>query len=277
MDNRVIYFEIPSSDTEASKKFFDDVFGWTFRPFGEMDYWQAMTGDPKQPGIDGAIMKKVHPEQPLVNSIQVENIDETLEKVEAAGGSIALPKMAIPMVGWLAYIKDPDGYVHGVAQLVPNFDADRHAVKLERIFEAPVERVWAAWTDPEMIKQWWGPKDFTAPAARIDFRVGGRYLYCMRSPEGRDYYSAGTFREIEPYKRISMTDGFSDPAGNLVPASYYEMTEDMPLVMIITVTFEPQGGRTKFTLHHQVVRNEEVKRNTAQFWIDTFDKLEKIL
>lgn len=272
-----MYFEIPSSDTEASMKFYSEAFGWKFRPFGEMDYWQAMTGDQKQPGIDGAIMKKIHPDQPLVNSIQVDDVDAALERVVRLGGSIAVPKMAIPMVGWLAYIKDPDGYVHGLAQMVPDFDADKYAAVIERTFDAPIERVWTAWTDPESVKKWWGPAGFTAPVAESDFRVGGRYLNCMRSADGKDYYSTGAYREIVPYKRISFLDSFSDAEGNVVPASYYGMDEDLPTVMIVTVTFADEYGQTRVRLHHQVVTDEAVKRDMVKGWNESLDKLGKLL
>lgn len=278
MNNRVIYFEIPADDTEASKKFFAEVFGWGFRPFGEADYWQAMTGDPTKEGIDGAIMKKVHPNQPLINSIQVEDVDATLRKVEEAGGKVVIPKMVVPMVGWLAYIEDPSGYMHGVVQIVPNFDASKHMLKIERTFVAPVERVWEVWTKPELVKEWWGPKGFTAPMAEIDLKVGGEYFYCMRSPEGKDYYSKGTYREIVPLKRISALDSFADDKGNIVPATYYGMSEDFPKAMIVTVAFEPTAdGQTKFTLWHQVVPNEEVMIDMRAGWNESLDKLASVL
>src|SRR5206468_10783553 len=63
----------------------------------------------------------------------------------------------------------------------------RRELVLARMFDAPRERVWKAWTEPAEVKRWWGPKDFTVPSCKIDLRVGGTYLYCMRSPEGRDY------------------------------------------------------------------------------------------
>ena len=55
---------------------------------------------------------------------------------------------------------------------------------IERVFDSSVEAVWKAWTDAEMIKQWWDPKDFTAPSIKIDFKVGGQYIYCMKGPKG---------------------------------------------------------------------------------------------
>ena len=99
---------------------------------------------------------------------------------------------------------------------------------IRRVFDASRELVWKAWTDPERMKRWWGPKNFTAPVCKIDLRVGGAYLYCMRSPEGQDYWSTGVYREIVPQERIVCTDSFADEKGNTVPASHYGMDGDWP-------------------------------------------------
>lgn len=96
--------------------------------------------------------------------------------------------------------------------------------------------------------QCWGPKDFTAPVIKIDFRVGGKYLWCMRSPEGEDYWSTGVYREIVEQEKIVTTDSFSDAQGNVVPASHYGMSGDWPLELLVTVIFEENDGKTKITL-----------------------------
>jgi uncharacterized protein YndB with AHSA1/START domain len=149
----------------------------------------------------------------------------------------------------------------------------RSELVIRRIFDAPRELVWKAWTDPEHIQRWWGPKDFTAPACRIDFRVGGRYLICMRSPEGRDYWSTGVYREIVPLERIVCTDSFADEEGNVVPATYYGMSPDFPLEMLITVTFEEDEGKTKMTLKHTGLPAGEMSEQTGAGWNESFDKL----
>ena len=79
---------------------------------------------------------------------------------------------------------------------------------ITRIFDALRERVWKAWTEPELMKRWWGPKGFTTPYCEIDLRVGGKFLYCMRSPEGKDYWNTGVCREIVRLERIVCTDSF---------------------------------------------------------------------
>ena len=87
------------------------------------------------------------------------------------------------------------------------------SLTITRIFNAPRERVWRAWTEPEMLKKWWGPKGYTAPVAEIDLRVGGKYHACMRSPDGKDIWSIGTVKEIVRPERLVITDSFSDPEG----------------------------------------------------------------
>ena len=116
MNNRVVHFEIPCNDPEKTMEFFSKVFGWKFKQFGNEPYWITTTGDENSPGINGGVMKKRDPKEPVANSINVENIDEHIKKIEEGGGKIVVQKMAIPTVGWLAYFTDPDGNIHGVYQ-----------------------------------------------------------------------------------------------------------------------------------------------------------------
>jgi predicted enzyme related to lactoylglutathione lyase len=112
--NRIIHFEIPVSDPEKSIAFYESLFGWKFKRFGDVDYWEVTTGPNDEPGINGGLMKRHDPKQPVANTIQVPDVDEALKKIVDAGGKIALPKMAIPGIGWLAYFMDPDGNIHGI-------------------------------------------------------------------------------------------------------------------------------------------------------------------
>lgn len=116
MNNRVVHFEIPSDNPDKAVNFFKHVFGWEFMKFSEFDYWLITTGDDKTPGINGGLMKRNDPKQPVVNSIKVENIDEMNKKIEEAGGKIVVPKTPIPGVGYYSYFTDLDGNLHGVMQ-----------------------------------------------------------------------------------------------------------------------------------------------------------------
>jgi uncharacterized protein YndB with AHSA1/START domain len=160
---------------------------------------------------------------------------------------------------------------------MPNADQDKNeeALIITRIFDAPPELVWKAWTEPERLRRWWGPKGFTSPVCKIDLRMGGEYFNCMRSPEGQDFWSKGVFRDIVAPARLVMTDSFADKEGNTVPASYYGMSGDWPLEMLITVTFEAYEGKTKLTLKHSGIAGISAtdRSNMQQGWSESFDKL----
>jgi uncharacterized protein YndB with AHSA1/START domain len=159
----------------------------------------------------------------------------------------------------------------------PARPAAKPAIVITRIFDAPRELVWKAWTEPKRIARWWGPKDFTAPAISTDFRVGGKYFYCMHGPAGtpfdKDLWSTGVYEEIVPLTRIVATDSFADEQGNVVPASYYGMPGDLPLEFRITVTFEDEDGHTKVTLTHEGLPAGEQSEGATVGWNQSFDKL----
>jgi uncharacterized protein YndB with AHSA1/START domain len=156
---------------------------------------------------------------------------------------------------------------------VTESDTATQDLVIERVFDAPLENVWKAWTDPEEFKKWWGPEHFTAPVAEIDLREGGAYLNCMRSPDGQDYWTTGTYREIVPMERLVYTDSFADENGNVVPGSHYGMGDDFPLEMTVTVTFEEQDGKTKMTLHHAGMPAGDMSDQAGAGWNQSFDKL----
>lgn len=121
---------------------------------------------------------------------------------------------------------------------------------MTRVFDAPRHLVFRAWAEPEQVKRWLGPRTFTTPFCEIDFRPGGHFRYCMRSPEGREYWGRGVYREIVAPERIVYADSFTDEQGNVVPASHYGLPPDTPLETVVTVTFAEEGGKTKLTLRH---------------------------
>jgi len=151
-------------------------------------------------------------------------------------------------------------------------------LKIIRTFSAPVKTIWQAWTEPEHFKKWWGPKIFTCPVSKIDLKVGGKYLHCMRGPDGKEYWSTGTYKEIIPLKRIVCTDSFADEKGNIVPASDYGMT-GFPLELEVTIEFEDLGDKTKMTLVHRGIENIDTKMREMmdQGWNESFDKIDQQL
>jgi hypothetical protein len=120
---RVVHFEIHGTDPEAMARFYRDLFGWTISRWGEMPYWLVDTGPAEQPGINGGIVPRRGPapaEGQSVNAfvctVEVGSVDQLLARALELGGTLALPKMPIPGVGWLAYVKDPDGNILGLMQ-----------------------------------------------------------------------------------------------------------------------------------------------------------------
>ncbi|RXA20855.1 SRPBCC domain-containing protein [Methanosarcina sp. MSH10X1] len=156
-------------------------------------------------------------------------------------------------------------------------NAEKQELVITRIFDAPRERLWEEWTDPERMKKWLGPKGFTTPVCQIDLRVGGRYLYSMRSPEGKDFWSTGTYREILMPERLVMTDSFADAEGNVVPATDYGMSPDFPLELLVTVTFEEYDSSTKLTLKHSGMPEGEMREQAEAGWNESLDKLAESL
>ena len=119
--SRVVHFEIMCEHPEKVSKFYRDVFGWNIQKWeGPMEYWLVSTGDPKTPGIDGGIAKTDTRFPAVTNTIDVPSIDEYDAKIEKAGGTVHVPKHAIPGVGWIAYFKDPDGVISGIYHTDPN-------------------------------------------------------------------------------------------------------------------------------------------------------------
>ena len=149
---------------------------------------------------------------------------------------------------------------------------------IKRTFNAPRRRVWLAWTEPEQMVRWWGPKGFTVPSCRMNVQVGGDYLFCMRSPDGQDTWGTGIYREVVEMEKIVMTDSFADEKGNVVPASYYGMGGTWPEEMLMSVTFEElEYCTTQLTLRYSGLPAGEMSEQTEIGWNESFDKLAEML
>jgi uncharacterized protein YndB with AHSA1/START domain len=118
-----------------------------------------------------------------------------------------------------------------------------------RVFDAPRELVWKAWTDPKYVMQWWGPKGFTSPFCEMDFRVGGKFLYCMRTPDGQEFWNGGEYHEIVLHEKIVSSMYFSDSKGNKVEPAHYGVEHEAIEGAHDVILFEDLGnGQTKLTL-----------------------------
>jgi hypothetical protein len=123
MANRVSHFEIHAADPQRAIAFYNASLGWTFNQWGDQPYWLITTGPKEVPGIDGGLLPR-HGDGPLemqavnayVCTVMSDSLDATSEAILANGGTVALPKMPVPTVGWLAYFKDTEGNIFGVMQ-----------------------------------------------------------------------------------------------------------------------------------------------------------------
>ena len=115
---RVTHFEIYTDDPESIRPFYQEVFGWKFQKFdGPFDYWLITTGDDKEPGINGGMTRPREGQSPgTLNTVAVASLDQSIKQIEQRGGKICVPKMAVPKVGWLAYVSDPAGNVFGIIE-----------------------------------------------------------------------------------------------------------------------------------------------------------------
>ncbi len=118
---RIVHFEIPADDPARAVKFYETVFGWKIQKWdGPENYWLAMTGEEGQPGINGAITGRGEPTTVVVNTMDVASVDDSIAQVVANGGSIVMPKMPVPGVGYLAYFRDTEGNAFGMMQNDPS-------------------------------------------------------------------------------------------------------------------------------------------------------------
>ena len=117
---RVTHFEINADDPESLVGFYQDIFGWKIIKWeGPVDYWLVTTGEEGQPEINGAIMHRRDPSESTINTIEVISLDDSLLKIENAGGETVAQKIAVPGVGYIAYCKDPQGKTFVLIQTDP--------------------------------------------------------------------------------------------------------------------------------------------------------------
>ena len=132
-----------------------------------------------------------------------------------------------------------------------------------RVFDAPRELVWKAWTDPKYVMQWWGPKGFTSPICKMDFRVGGQFLICTTTPDGQDFWHGGEYHEIVPHEKIISSMYFSDSKGNKIEPAQLGIEHEAIEGAHDVILFEDLGnGQTKLTF----IGNEpmESAKNSGQ-------------
>jgi uncharacterized protein YndB with AHSA1/START domain len=149
-----------------------------------------------------------------------------------------------------------------------------HQMGITRIFDAPVELVWTAWTDPEQVRRWWGPTGFSCPLARMDVREGGTSLVCMRSPDGHDIYNTWTYQRVTPMRRLEFVQRFADQDANPLDPADLGLPAGIPKEVSHVLTFQPAGDdKTEFSVTEHGYPNEEIVAISRAGMEQVLDKL----
>jgi uncharacterized protein YndB with AHSA1/START domain len=151
------------------------------------------------------------------------------------------------------------------------------AVVIERSFDAPIDLIWAMWTNPDHFRVWFGPEGASIPVAKMDVRVGGTRLVCMEmeTPQGpMRMWFTGEYREVVENRRLVYTESMADESGNLVSPSEMGMPEGHPVTTEIRVELEGVGGRTRMVMTHAGIPKDSPG---AAGWTMAFDKLVRLV
>ena len=133
-------------------------------------------------------------------------------------------------------------------------------LKVTRAFRAPCEKVFRAWTDPEALKQWWGPPGYECPDAEVDLRAGGKYRLAMRKvPDGEVFYLTGAYREVRPPQRLVYT-------------WRWESQPDLGETLV-TVEFLDRAGATEVVLTHELFPSQAARDDHDKGWSGCLDRL----
>jgi uncharacterized protein YndB with AHSA1/START domain len=146
-------------------------------------------------------------------------------------------------------------------QTVFKEDLANKKIKVTREFDAPVDKVWRAWTEPALLDKWWAPKPWKAVTKSMDFREGGNWLYYMQGPEGEKHHCICEYKTIDPEKNFTGTDAFTDEDGNV--------NKEMPQ-MAWDVSFRDQGNSTLVEVIISFASEEAMKQTIEMGFKDGF-------
>ena len=150
-------------------------------------------------------------------------------------------------------------------------------VRIERVFDAPMETVWEMWTDPDLFRSWYGPMGMSVPVAEMDLKVGGARRICMemvRPDKTMQMWFTGVYKEISPPTRLVYTEAMCDESGTLIPPSAMGMPEGTPDITEVIVELSPEGDGTRMVMRHVGVPEGSAGQGG---WEQAFGKLAEVL
>jgi len=150
--------------------------------------------------------------------------------------------------------------------------AAKPCLTLKRRIKAAPEKVYAAWTDPEKLKQWFGPDEGKVVSAKTDLRVGGGFRIVFHTMDGEQHDVSGIYSEVEPNRKLAFSW-----AWRTMPERESRLTLTFKRESRLTLTFKPDGDATLFTLFHEQFADQAARDGHEQGWNGALDKLERLL
>jgi uncharacterized protein YndB with AHSA1/START domain len=144
---------------------------------------------------------------------------------------------------------------------------------IDRNFNAPIDRVWEAFTTPEMLAKWWSPAGMTNYHASADVRQGGEFRYCFESSEGVKYWGKGVYQSIIEPTYLSYIDYFTDADGTPVPPSHYGIPGDEIIPTLVEFAFAEKGEKTSMRITGDNPFDASMTEEMTKSWNSMFDKL----
>lgn len=150
-------------------------------------------------------------------------------------------------------------------------------LRITHLFDAPIEAVYEAWTNPDMLRQWYAPDGCSITYKHIEVTPGGQFHSCIHDPLHGDCWIIGTYLEILPPEKLVFTLQLSNESGQQVDATTAGKSEGWPAEIRTTVTFEALGEQTRATIHQTVSEEEARKTGAYQSWVNMCDRLNRLL
>lgn len=148
---------------------------------------------------------------------------------------------------------------------------------IKRTFNAPVEKVWDAFTEQELLSRWWSPESMTCSYVSVDLKKGGLFRFCFKGLDGREFWGRGVYQTISKPTHLSYLDTFSDAKGNPVPPSHFGLPGDKIIESLIEIAFSENGNKTDMTITGDNYFDDSMTENMTKGWNSMFDKLNSIL
>jgi len=148
---------------------------------------------------------------------------------------------------------------------------------IEKIFDAEIEKVWKAFTTSEILGKWWSPEGMSSSYISVDLKEGGKFRFCFKGSDGKEFWGLGIYKKIEKPKNLSYLDTFSDSDGNPVPPSHFGMPGDEIIESLVEIAFSKDGNKTHMKISMDNYYDDSMTKDMIKGWNSMFDKLTKIL